>query len=217
MFVVEDACQAHGTRYKGKSVGTFGDIAAFSFYPGKNLGAYGDGGILVTNSEKLAGIINLNRTHGQKKKYFHEIVALNSRLDSLQAAILRIKLRNLPRWNEMRSKNAEIYTKMLENIPEIITPLKMQYSTHIFHLYVIRAKNRDALQEYLSKNEIQTGIHYPIPIHLTNAYKTLHCPAGSFPVTERYSKEILSLPMFPELKKEQIQFIAQKIKEFYKK
>lgn len=217
LYVIEDACQAHGTKYKGKNVGTIGDIAAFSFYPGKNLGAYGDGGIVVTNSDELAEIVNLNRTHGQKKKYYHEIVALNSRLDSLQAAILRIKLKHLSKWNEMRYNNAQLYTKLLADVPEVITPTQMIYSTHIYHLYVVRVSGRAKLQDFLNKNNIQTGIHYPIPIHLTDAYKSLGYGPGSFPITEEYANQILSLPMFPELTEEQIAYVVEKIKEFYRK
>ncbi|MBS3137396.1 DegT/DnrJ/EryC1/StrS family aminotransferase [Candidatus Woesearchaeota archaeon] len=218
--VIEDACQAHGAEYKGKKVGVFGDASAFSFYPGKNLGAYGDGGAVVTNNSSIAEAITLLRNYGQKIKYHHLVKGTNSRLDTIQAAVLRVKLKRLEQWNDSRRKNAAMYNKLLANLDGIITPAEAKYAKHIYHLYVVRVesadktKNRDALLEFLKKKEIFAGIHYPIPIHLQPAYAELQQYAGKLPVTEKYSREIISLPMYPELSEEQIRFVCDAVKEF---
>lgn len=218
--VIEDACQAHGAEYHGKNVGTFGDAGAFSFYPGKNLGAYGDGGAVVTNNARIAESITLLRNYGQKVKYHHLIKGTNSRLDTMQAAVLRVKLKYLEQWNDSRRKNAVLYNKLLANVGGIVTPTEAAYAKHIYHLYVIRVdspdktKNRDDLLEFLKKKEIFAGIHYPIPIHMQPAYEELSKYIGSLPVTEKYSREILSLPMYPELSEEQIQFVCDAVKEY---
>ena len=218
IYLIEDACQAHGAKYKGKRVGNFGIFSAFSFYPGKNLGAYGDGGAIVTNDKKLAEKIKLLREYGQKKKYYHETLGINSRLDSIQAAILRVKLKYLNKWNKERQEHALLYNKLIQkNIPEIVTPKFFSDRESVFHLYVVKVKKRDQLLDYLIKNNIQALIHYPIPLHLQNAYKFLGYKKGDLPIVEKVSKEIISLPMFAELKKSQIKSIINIMNNFYEK
>lgn len=217
--IIEDAAQAHGAEYKEKKVGSIGDVACFSFYPGKNLGAYGDAGILVTDKEEIAEKIKLLRNHGRiTKKYEHEIEGYSSRLDNLQAAILKVKLRHLNKWNESRRKNAKKYNELLNNIGGIITPYEADYAKHVYHLYVIRTEKeeRDKLREELKSKGIAIGIHYPIPLHLQPAYSYLGYKEGDFPITEKASKEILSLPMFAELGDEQIEEIVEIIKNYEK-
>lgn len=218
LFVIEDACQAHGAKYKDKRAGSFGDFAAFSFYPGKNLGAYGDGGMLVTNNKKLYETVKMMRNYGRKdnEKYRHLCLAWNRRLDTIQAAVLRVKLQYLDKWNNLRRKHALLYNNLLKNL-DVITPYAMEKGNHVYHMYVIRTKKRDQLREFLIKKGISTGIHYPIPIHLQPAYKDLGCKKGDFPITEKCAQEILSLPMFPELKESQIRFIVRQIKAFFGK
>ncbi|MFH1613015.1 MAG: DegT/DnrJ/EryC1/StrS family aminotransferase [bacterium] len=213
--VVEDACQSHGAKYKGKRCGSLSDIGCFSFYPGKNLGAYGDGGALTTNNSNIAQKIKMLRNYGQKKKYHHSIIGFNRRLDTIQAAILRIKLKHLDEWNKLRNQNAKYYNNLLKNL--LIVPEQEKNRDHVFHLYVIRTKKRDMLQEYLTQNEIYTTIHYPIPIHFQKAFSYLNYQKGSFPITEKYAKEILSLPMFPELTQKEIEIVVEKIRNFYGK
>lgn len=215
LLVVEDACQAHGASFKGKMAGSFGDGAAFSFYPGKNLGAMGDGGMVVTNNKDLAEKIKLLRNYGQKEKYQHLILGSNSRLDNLQAAILRVKLKKLKRWNVKRLENAKLYNRLLVGTP-VITPKIFPNYNHIFHLYVIRIRQRERLIKYLAEKGIATQMHYPLPIHLQPAYKDLGYKKGDFPVAEKIASEILSLPMFPQLKLEEIKYICQEIKAFYR-
>lgn len=214
--VIEDACQAHGALYNGKKVGSFGDLACFSFYPTKNLGAYGDAGIITTNNKELANKLKMLRNYGQTKKYYYEIRGINTRLDEIQAAILNVKLKYLDKWNEKRIKNANLYTSLLKNIPEISLPIS-QDSKHVFYSYIIRTENRDQLQKYLEENGILTLIHFPIPLHLQKVHKNLGYKLNDFPITEKYANEILSLPMFPELTKSEIKYIAEKIKEFINK
>lgn len=211
LYVVEDACQAHGAMYKGKKVGSFGVFSAFSFYPGKNLGAFGDAGAIVTNDRHVYETVKKMRNYGQSKKYHHDFLAWNRRLDSLQAAILRVKLKYLDLWNMQRIKHADSYDSLLKDT-EVITPYKDPRVKHVYHQYVIRSKHRNALQTYLEKRGILTGIHYPIPIHLQKAYRFNGAKKGDFPVSEKYSREMLSLPMYPELKKEDIMHITNKIK-----
>jgi len=203
--VIEDAAQAHGAEYKGEKVGSIGDVGCFSFYPGKNLGAYGDAGMVVTNNEEIAKKVKLFRNHGRiTKKYEHEIEGYSSRLDNLQAAILRVKLRYLNKWNESRRRNAKKYNELLINIDGIIIPYEADYAKHVYHLYVIRTENRDKLREELKLKGVATGIHYPIPLHLQPAYSYLGYKYGDFHVTEECSQKILSLPLFAELSKEDI-------------
>lgn len=215
--VIEDAAQAHGAKYKGGKVGSIGDAGCFSFYPGKNLGAYGDAGMITTNNEEIANRIKMLRNHGRlTAKYEHEIEGYSSRLDNLQAAILRVKLKYLNKWNDMRRRNAKKYNELLNNIGGIITPYEADYAKHVYHLYVIRTeKRRDKLREELKSKGIATGIHYPIPLHLQPAYNYLGCKSGDFPITEECSKDILSLPMFAELTEEKINTITNLINDCY--
>lgn len=211
--VIEDACQAHGAEYKGKKIGALGDIGCFSFYPSKNLGAYGDGGIVTTNDPQLAEQVWLLRNYGQRKRYYHDVVGFNSRLDELQAAFLRKKLNHLDEWNKRRRQLAQIYHDHLEQV--VVRPLAKEYAYHIYHLYVIRCLEREKLQNYLTENNIQTLIHYPVPVHIQKAYVDLNIEPGSLPITEQYASEILSLPMFPELKDEDVFYVADMINKFY--
>ena len=214
--VIEDAAQAHGAEYKDKKVGSIGDVACFSFYPGKNLGAYGDAGMITTNSEEIAQKVKLLRNHGRiTKKYEHGIEGYSSRLDNLQAAILRVKLKYLNQWNGMRRKNARKYNELLNNIGGIITPYEADYAKHVYHLYVIRTEDRDKLREELKSKGVTTGIHYPIPLHLQPAYSYLGYKEGDFPITEECSQRILSLPMYAELSEDQIVEIVKLISNYY--
>ena len=200
LHVVEDAAQAHGTLYRGRPCGSIGTAGCFSFYPGKNLGAYGDGGIVTTDDPELAARMRRVRNYGQRAKYHHTEQGLNARLDTLQAAILEVKLRHLPRWNEARAMHAEIYRALLSGVGDLIFQQRAPYSTHIYHLFIVETDHRDALQEHLKAVGIQTGIHYPVPIHLQQAYKGLDYGRGDFPESERLAERMLSLPMFPELR-----------------
>lgn len=213
LVVVEDAAQAHGTRFRGRRCGTFGRVGCFSFYPGKNLGAYGDGGIAVTDDDEIAERLRRLRNYGQRVKYEHVERGTNSRLDSIQAAVLNVKLPHLEQWNASRATNAAMYMEMLANT-DVVTPVLDPRSTHIFHLFVVRTKHRDRLMKHLADHGIQTGIHYPIPIHLQQAYRQLGLGTGAFPVAERLADEILSLPMFPELTPEQIGRVVDAISAF---
>jgi len=213
--IVEDAAQAHGAIYKGKKVGSLGDIACFSFYPGKNLGAYGDGGTVVTDNDEFAEKVRMFANHGRIGKYDHEIEGVNSRLDGLQSAILGVKLKHLTAWTEMRRKNAYCYNKYLADL-HLITPVEINNVTAVYHLYVVRVKKelRHNLQAHLQTKGISTGIHYPIALPNLQAYKYLGHSEQDFPEATNASKEILSLPMFPELQEEQIAYIAQVIKKY---
>jgi dTDP-4-amino-4,6-dideoxygalactose transaminase len=211
--VVEDACQAHGARYKGRRVGSIGDIGTFSFYPGKNLGAYGDGGAIVTNDREIAYRIEILRDHGSPEKYVHKYIGVNSRLDSMQAAILTVKLKYLDAWNENRRSISMLYSGLLNDVDGIVTPKVAPYAEHVWHLYVIRVKNRDMVQRVLRDREISTNIHYPIPIHLQKAYSFLELNKGSFPFTEDYSQAVLSIPIYADLEREQIEYIVHALKE----
>jgi dTDP-4-amino-4,6-dideoxygalactose transaminase len=212
LFVVEDACQAHGAEYKGNRAGSLAAAGCFSFYPGKNLGAYGEAGAVVTNDQPLAEKMRMFRDHGQSRKYYHAMVGWNARMDGFQGAVLSVKLKYLESWNEGRRKNAALYRKYLSGIEGIVLPEEADYARHVYHLYTIRVKNRDKILEALAEKEIYCGIHYPVPLHIQEAYASLGYPAGSFPVAERISAELLSLPMFPELTEEQIAFVAKSLK-----
>lgn len=229
LIVIEDACQAHGALYFSKKegrwrkAGSMGIASAFSFYPGKNLGACGEGGAVTTNDPEIARKVSMLRDHGQAKKYYHDFEGYNGRLDAIQAGILRIKLNHLDYWNERRRKNASLYTQLFKDIKSemgekfpIIPPYVPEWAKPVFHLYVIRTPLRDRLQVYLSEMGIGTGLHYPIPLHLQKAYSNNRFEKGTYPVTEKVAYEIISLPMFPNLTEEQILFITNKIKEFYK-
>lgn len=216
LLIVEDACQSHGATYKNKRVGGLGDFGAFSFYPGKNLGAYGDGGALVTNNKPLAETVSMMRNYGQKKKYYHKFLAWNSRLDNLQAAVLRVKLKYLDSWNQKRSEHAKAYDDGLKGLP-IVVPKVNPDNTHVYHLYVIRTKSRNKLAQFLKSEGIATGLHYPVPIHLQKAYRGLGHKIGDFPITEKLSRDILSLPMYPELSTRQINYIVSSVRGFFGK
>lgn len=213
LFVIEDACQAHGARYKGRRVGSIGHVGAFSFYPGKNLGAYGDGGALVTNDPHIADRVRMMRNYGQREKYHHVSLGWNRRLDTIQAAVLQVKLRYLDEWNALRRRWAALYDQLLEDI-DVVRPVAAPSGEHVYHLYVVQVEERDRLQTYLAANGIATGIHYPIPIHLQRVYADLGYQTGDFPVSERCAPRLLSLPMFPELKAEEVEFIADCIWSF---
>ena len=213
LVVIEDAAQAHCAEYKGKSI-PYGDTACFSFFPGKNLGAYGDAGAVVTKNEEVYKKIYMLRDHGREpgQKYKSTIEGFGHRLDTIQAAILNIKLKYITQWTERRRANAKKYNELLADTG-CITPVEPEYSKHVYHLYVIRSKHRDILSAKLHELGISTGIHYPIPLHLQPAYSYLGLSEGSFPVTEKTTKEILSLPMYPELSIDQISFITESIKK----
>lgn len=211
--VIEDACQAHGAEYQGRKVGTFGDAGCFSFYPTKNLGAYGDGGMIITNDASIAEKARLLRNYGEKQRYYHSIKGFNSRLDELQAAILRVKLRHLDEWNEARRERAKLYDRHLAE-SGVATPAEMAYGRHVYHLYVIRSPRRDELQAFLASKGIGTLIHYPVPVHLQEAYRDLGIGPESLPVAERYAGEILSLPLYPELSRESVERVAGLVGEF---
>jgi dTDP-4-amino-4,6-dideoxygalactose transaminase len=213
MIVIEDAAQAHGAGYRGRRVGSLGELACFSFYPGKNLGAYGEGGIVVTNNSEHASVIRKLRDWGQSRRYHHDLRGFNYRMDSLQGAILRVKLRYLEGWTEGRRAVAREYTRLLENFA-VIRPVEQDYARHVYHVYAIRSQHRDALIEHLSAKGIQTGIHYPIPVHLQNAYAEARYPRGSFPVAELVASQVLSLPIYPELTSEQITSVADAVREY---
>ena len=216
LWVLEDACQAHGAQYKGIKAGALGDIAAFSFYPGKNLGAFGDAGAVTTNDADLAQKIRMLRNYGQKVKYFHLMKGYNSRLDTIQATVLRVKLKYLDKGNEKRRKIASLYDKYLKN-SGVVTPYISEDSLSVYHIYPIQSGKRDDLLNFLVKNGIGAQIHYPIPIHLQEAYKELGYKMGDFPVCEAFAKRIISLPMYPQLTEKEIKYVADKIKDFVKK
>ncbi len=213
LVVVEDACQAHGAEYRSQNggwrrAGTFGKAAAFSFYPGKNLGALGEGGAVTTDDEGVARTIRMLREHGQAQKYYHDLEGYNGRLHAIQAAFLRIKLPHLDVWNDGRRAAAARYAELLGQIPGLIVPFVPENSRPVYHLYVIRTNDRDALGEHLKAQGVMTGLHYPLPVHLQKCYRDWGYEVGTLPVTERVASEILSLPMFPGLSYEQQQRVA---------
>lgn len=214
LILIEDACQAHGSAYGGKKTGTFGALGCFSFYPTKNLGAYGDGGAVVTDDKNLAERVRLLRCYGEKQKYHHLLKGTNSRLDELQAAILRVKLRFLDQWNETRRKRARAYDTLLSSLP-VIRPIEREHAHHIYHLYVVRTRKRDRLQGFLKERGIETLIHYPVPIHLQKAYQELGYRRGDLPWTECCSREILSLPFFPEMTEAEMEEVAEGMHSFF--
>lgn len=219
LVIIEDCCQAHGAEYKGRKVGSIGHIACFSFYPSKNLGAYGDAGIVVTNDQNIAEKVRMLRNYGQSKKYHHESLGYNSRLDEVQAAILRVKLKYLDLFNEKRRKRAEMYSNLLNDIP-LHLPIEATFAKHVYHLYVVRCEDkncRDKLQQFLNSKGIHVGIHYPIPTHLQKAYSDMGYKEGDFPITELCANTILSLPMFPQLEVAEINYICDSITEFFAK
>lgn len=214
LAVIEDAAQAHGALYKDRKAGSIGDLSAFSFYPSKNLGAFGQGGMVLTDSEELAEKVRMWIDHGQRERYFHEFEGWNFKMDGFQAAILNVKLNYLDDWNEDRRQNALYYNELLGGIDKIITPKEMDYGKHIYHLYVIRVPDREKFQDFLKENGIGTAIHYPHPLHLQKAYSHLGYKEGDFPIAEKCAREIVSLPMFPELTKQEIEYVCAKIREW---
>ena len=216
LYIIEDCAQAHGAKYKGKGIGTFGEVSCFSFYPGKNLGAYGDGGAVVTDNKDLEEKIRKYANHGRSAKYDHEFEGINSRLDGMQAAILSVKLKHLKKWNSMRNSNARIYNEKLKGAGDIIAPMIYDDRDHVFHLYVIRTMERDRLKKILTDNNISCGIHYPIALPNLRAYSYLKHKPEDFPVSSKLQDDILSLPMYPELTGEQIDYTVNAIRNFYK-
>lgn len=212
LFVVEDACQAHGAEYKGRRVGAFGEAACFSFYPGKNLGAFGEAGAVVTHNSELQEKIRILRDHGQVQKYQHRMVGWNSRMDGIQAAVLQVKLRYLEQGNRLRRYHASNYQKALDDIEEIILPTQAAYARHVYHIYAIRVQDRDEILTCLAEKDIGCGVHYPVPIHLQEAYRHLGYRRGAFPVAERCASEFLSLPMYPELTYSQVEEVIRGVK-----
>jgi len=214
LAVIEDAAQAHGGRYKGRRVGSLGDAAGFSFYPGKNLGALGDGGAIVTSDEALAGRLRVLRNYGSQEKYFNERKGFNSRLDEIQAAMLRIKLRKLNEWNERRKMLASRYQQTLEGVPDLTLPFVPAYADPVWHLFAVRHPERDRLQKFLADAGVGTIIHYPLPAHLQDAYAELGFSAGSFPRAEGMAGTLLSLPMGPHLSAEQADHVISQLAAF---
>jgi len=206
--VIEDAAQAHGAEYKGQRAGSLAELACFSFYPGKNLGAYGEGGAVVTSNPGYAKTVRLLRSWGESRRYYHDLRGYNYRMEGLQGAILRVKLRHLERWTEARRANAATYDLLLKD-SGVTTPRQMPYARHVYCVYAIRTPHRDALAEALTAAGIQHGIHYPIPIHLQQAYRDARYCEGSFPVAERIAREVLSLPLYPELQRSQIEEVCE--------
>ncbi len=214
--MIEDVAQAFGGEYKNKKLGTLGDAGCTSFFPSKNLGAFGDGGMIFTNDKKVAEKIKMLRVHGSKEKYVHDLIGFNSRLDSLQAAIVRVKLKYIDEWNNMRIEHAEQrYNKLLSTC-NVATPYKLPYNKHVYHLYTLLVNNREGCQKFLNNRGISSAIHYPIPVHLQKSFKYLGFSAEDFPVSSKISQKTLSLPMFPELKEKEIDYVVKTVKEFLK-
>ncbi|MCJ7812429.1 DegT/DnrJ/EryC1/StrS family aminotransferase [bacterium] len=215
LTVIEDCAQAHLARYKDHLVGTLGLCGCFSFYPSKNLGAYGEGGAILTNDKTLCQNLLKFRDHGMAQKYQHDIIGHNYRMTGIQGAILNIKLKYLITWTNQRRKNASLYKQLLSDCPGIVLPTENSNSKHVHYLFVIRTDQRNALMAYLKKHEIATGLHYPIPCHLQNAYRFLNYKKGDLPVSEQYAEEILSLPMSEQLQMKEIEYVSETIKEFF--
>jgi len=217
LFVVEDSSQAHLAEYKGKKIGSIGDIGTFSFYPGKNLGAYGEGGAVITNDESLYNFMLRYRQHGSVEKYVHEIEGHNYRMEEIQAAVLNVKMKYIEKWTDARRNVAAKYTKQLSSFkPEQLgIPFHPEYVNPVYHLFIIRSTQRDELMKYLNEKGIQTGLHYPMPLHYQKAYSKMNFKKGDFPAAEKGCSEILSIPMFPEITDEQINYVCDMIKSFY--
>lgn len=215
LYLIEDCAQAHFASYKGQKVGTFGNAGTFSFYPGKNLGAYGDAGAIITNDDVLADKMRMFANHGALKKHNHQMEGINSRMDGIQAAILSTKLPYIDEWNKKRYQNGLYYNELLSDIDEVVIPKIRPHSNHIFHVYVIQAKERDKLKSYLAEHGISTSIHYPTALPFMKAYDYLNHKPKDFPIAYKYQSKILSLPMYPELDRFSIDYVVEKIKEFY--
>jgi dTDP-4-amino-4,6-dideoxygalactose transaminase len=212
--VIEDAAQAHGATYKKQVAGSMGNAGCFSFYPGKNLGAFGEAGAVVTSDPVVADKVRMLRDHGQPKKYLHTYVGWNSRMDGIQAAVLSVKLKYLDAANEARRAHAKHYTEALKGLRGLITPLEAECNKHVYHLYAVRVKNRDDLMSTLADKGISCGIHYPISLHLQEAYRELGYSQGDFPVSEKCTAEEVSLPMYPELSAEQVDYVVRGLSEY---
>jgi dTDP-4-amino-4,6-dideoxygalactose transaminase len=226
IILVEDCAQSHIAEYKGKRVGALGYASSFSFYPGKNLGAYGEGGAVMTDNEELAKKFKMIRDHGAEQKYYHQMFGHNYRMEGIQGAVLGVKLRHLDDWTNGRRSVAKKYYELLKDVESLILPKEMDYAKHVYHLFVVQVKSsdnnqrtvvRDELQKFLGENGIATGLHYPIPLHLQPCFSHLGYKKGDFPVTEALAEQGLSLPMYPEMTDEQIEYVCGKIKEFFKK
>jgi len=213
LFVVEDAAQAHGAQYKGQKAGTMGDAGCFSFYPGKNLGAFGEAGAVVTNDPELRKQIQMLRDHGQSRKYYHSTMGWNCRMDGIQAAILSIKLSHLDKANSLRRKHALEYNQAFAGIDEVLTPFEAKYARHVYHVYAVRVQERDAVLRHLQEKGVGCSVHYPVPVHLQEAGRNLGYTKGAFPIAEKLADEFLSLPMFPELTEEQIEYVGRCVSE----
>jgi dTDP-4-amino-4,6-dideoxygalactose transaminase len=213
LFVIEDACQAHGADYKGRRAGTLGDLGCFSFYPGKNLGAFGDAGAVVTQDQALAARIRRLRDHGQSRKYHHLEVGWNCRMDGIQAAVLSVKLRHLDFWNRQRRQHAALYRQCLQGVDTLVLPTERSTNRHVYHVFALRVPHRDAMVRTLTEAGVGTSIHYPVPIHLQEAYRGLGYASGDFPIAERAAHELISLPMFPELTEMQVHHVADCLRQ----
>jgi len=207
--VVEDACQAHGALYRNRRAGSVGVAAAFSFYPGKNLGAYGEAGAVTTDDGALAERVRMLREHGQSRKYYHDLVGTNGRMDGIQGAVLTVKLRHLDAWNDARIRHAAMYDELLRRVEGVVPVARAPYGRHVYHIYGVHVTDRDRVQAALREEGIGSGIHYPVPIHLQRAYSSMRLGPGSFPVSERSAEQMLSLPMYPELSDEQIDHVSE--------
>jgi dTDP-4-amino-4,6-dideoxygalactose transaminase len=214
--VIEDAAQAHGATYKKRKVGSLGDVACFSFYPTKSLGAFGDAGMIITSNQKIYEGALMLRDYGRQGRYEHKIKGYNSRLDTIQAVVLSAKLKYLDQWNKMRNENARHYNELLAGVKGIQTPMISSDRTHVFQTYAVRIKNRDKVMEALKAKNIDSLIHYPIPLHLQEAYGELKHKKGDFPVAEAISKDVLSLPMYPHMSQDQIKYVCDVVKESLK-
>jgi len=215
LFLVEDCAQSHVAEYMGKRVGGLSHASSFSFYPGKNLGAYGEAGAVATNDDALARKFKMMRDHGAEHKYDHEIHGHNYRMEGIQGAVLGVKLNHLADWTDARRRHAQRYNMLLKDLPLLTTPKEAPYAKHVYHLYVIRTLHRDRLQKHLQANGIGSGLHYPVPLHLQKVFANLGYKKGDFPVTEQLANECLSLPMFPELTGEQIEFVCESVRGFF--
>jgi dTDP-4-amino-4,6-dideoxygalactose transaminase len=213
LFVIEDAAQAHGAEYRGRRAGSIGDAGCFSFYPGKNLGALGEAGAVVTNNAELRDKVRILRDHGQVRKYQHALVGWNCRMDAIQGACLTIKLRHLERGNELRSAHAVRYSEGLRAWDEIVTPVEADYARHVYHVYAVQVEGRDEVMRQLEEKGVACGVHYPVPVHLQEAYAPLGYTEGAFPVSEKIARKFLSLPMYPELTEGQIDFVIETVAE----
>lgn len=217
LLVVEDAAQAHGAEYKGRRCGSLADAAAFSFYPGKNLGAYGEAGAITTDKEEIADFARIFRDHGMREKYVHEIEGHNMRMEGFQGAVLGVKMKYIDTWTEARRRNAKIYDNLFADMTGVKAPKEMSYAKHVWHLYVLRVQNREGLQHFLSEQGIASGFHYKYPLHLQKAYAHLGYQKGAFPVTEKVMEEIISIPMYPELSEDQMNYVAETVRKFVEK